>query len=119
MTNNYKRGYQFEYKTKNMFEEHGLTATRSPASHSPSDIYVMGQKNNYLVQCKTTKKDSLYIYGLDKIKEQAGKTGAKPLLVYSLRYTAPYVKEIRKNKEKIKRNENHKELKEYLKENEL
>lgn len=117
MSTNYQKGYQFEYKVKNIFEEKGWTATRSPASQSPADLYVMGKEKSYLVQCKTTSKDNLYVYNLDNLKEKSEKTGAIPLLVYSLRYTPPYVKKIKGEKEKVKRDENHKKLKEYLEEN--
>lgn len=116
MSTNYQKGYQFEYKTKQIFEEHGWTATRSPASQSPADLYVMGKNENMLIQCKTTKKDKLYVYELGDLISKAEETGATPLLVYSLRYTPPYVKEIKDEKVKTKRDENHKELKEYLKE---
>lgn len=116
MVNNYKRGYQFEYKTKKIFEEEGWLATRSPASQSPADLYVMSKGKNIVVQCKTTSKDKLYLYGLGELKDLAEENGAIPLLVYSLRYTPPYVKEIKKDREKLKRDEDHKELREYLSE---
>ncbi len=116
MANNYERGYQFEYRSKKIFEENGLLATRSPASHSEADIYVMGKDKNYLVQCKTTSKDRLYLYGLDKLKELADENNAVPLLVYSFNYTPPYVKKIEKSKEKLKKEEKHKELRKFVKE---
>ncbi len=114
MATNYQRGYQLEYKAKKIFEEAGWLATRSPASHSPIDLYVMGKEKNILVQCKTTSKDRLYVYGLKELIETAKKNDAIPLLVYSLRYTPPYAMEVKDEKVKVKRDEEHKELKEYV-----
>lgn len=115
MVDNYKKGYNFEYKTKKIFEDNDMLVTRSPASQSAADLYIMGTENNYLAQCKTTKKDKLYIYGLDELKELAEDNEAVPLLVYSLRYTPPYVKKVEGEREKLKRDENHKELREFVK----
>lgn len=118
MATNYQRGYQLEYKTKKIFEDEGWLATRSPASHSPIDLYVMGKgkSRNLLVQCKTTSKDRLYIYELGELIEKAEENDAVPLLVYSLRYTPPYVMKVENEKVKLKREEEHKKLKDYLKE---
>lgn len=116
MATNYQKGYQLEYKTKKIFEDEGWLATRSPASHSPIDLYVMGKKKNLLIQCKTTSKDKLYIYGLGELIEKAKENEAVPLLVYSLRYTPPYVMKVENEKVKLKREEEHKKLEEYLKE---
>ena len=115
MGDNYKKGYQFEYRSKKIFEENDFLVTRSPASQSAADLYVMGEKNNYLVQCKTTEKDRLYIYELGELKKIADENNAVPLLVYSFNYTSPYVKKVKKSKEKLKKDENHKELREFVK----
>ncbi len=116
MANNYERGYQFEYRTKKIFEENGFLVTRSPASQSAADLYIMHGKNNYLAQCKTTKKDRLYIYELGELKEIAEENNAIPLLIYSFNYTPPYVKEVKKSKEKLKKDKDHKKLREFVEE---
>ena len=116
MGDNYKKGYQFEYRSKKIFEKNDFLVTRSPASQSAADLYVMGKEDNYLVQCKTTEKDRLYIYELEELKEIAEENNAVPLLVYSFNYTPPYVKEVKKSKEKLKKEEEHKELRDFVQE---
>jgi len=115
MPTNYQRGYQLEYKAKKILEENGFTATRTPASHTAIDIYGISRNSNLLIQCKNTSKDTIYIYGLQPLIEKARETQSTPLIVYSLRYTPPYVAEVKKPKFKAKRNGNNKTLEQYLK----
>ncbi|RZN62510.1 MAG: hypothetical protein EF811_02790 [Methanonatronarchaeia archaeon] len=115
MSTNYQQGYQFEYKVKNLFQKHKqCIAARSPASKTPTDIYVMCKDQTYLIQCKTTKKDKLYVYGLDKLKEQAQKINAVPLLAYSLHYTAPYITKVKEDSFKTDKDSSNVELREVL-----
>lgn len=112
---NYQKGYRFEYKVEKIFKENGFIATRSPASKTPIDIYVMSDTVNYLAQCKTTNKEKLYIYKLTDLIEQADKINATPLLIYSFYYTTPYVKEVEKKKYSLSKEKENLELQNYLK----
>ncbi len=115
MTNiNYQRGYQLEYKAKKMFEEAGWMVTRLPASKSPADLMAFNKKTKIIVQCKKTKKDALYLYGLKAFIDIAEKHEAIALLVYGFGRTSPYVKLLNSEKIILKKNDENKLLKDYL-----
>ena len=110
----YKKGYMFEWKVKKLFEKHGFYAKRSPAS-KPYDIEVIKDgKIVFLVECKKTSKNVLYVYGLEELVDVAKKFGALPLLVYGFYRTPPYVKIVMGDKEKVLKDETHITLEEYL-----
>ena len=110
----YKVGYRFEWRVKQTFAEKGFIVRRNPAS-KPYDLDVIENgRIKYLIECKTTSKDQLYVYGLKKIIETAKKFKAKPLLVYAFYYTPMYVKEIKKEGEKAFKNKKNILLEKYL-----
>ena len=114
MVKNYARGYQLEWKTKNMLEDKGWIAMRSPASKSEADLIAMKGDYKLFVQCKKTSKDSLYIYGLSDLLSLAKQHNAEPLLVYGFRYTPPFVMQVTADKHKMKRSDDNLLFEEYL-----
>lgn len=114
MATNYSKGYRLEWKSKKILEKNGWMAFRSPASKSDMDVIALDKKNKLFIQCKTSKKDALYVYGLDGLIKTAKKCGAIPLLVYSFYYTPIYVKEVKNKNEKAFRKEENIELIDYL-----
>lgn len=116
MTLNYKRGYNLEWKTKNILESNGYMVLRSPASKSYSDLIAFDKKHKFLIQCKktSTKGKDLYIYKLGELVKAAKKYGAKPLLVYSFYYSPIYAKEVKGDSEILKADERHIELEKFL-----
>lgn len=111
---NYSRGYNLEWKVKQMLEGAGLMVLRSPASKSALDLIALTKSSKLFIQCKKTKKDALYIYGLQELIQTAEKYGAKPLLAYSLRFTPIYVKEITQDNYILKRDGKNQKLEEYI-----
>lgn len=111
---NYQRGYQLEYKAKKLFEDAGWMVTRLPASKSPADLMAFNKNTKVVVQCKKTKKDSLYLYGLKDFVDIANEHEAIPLLVYSFGRTSPYAKLLNSEKIILKKTDENKLLKEYL-----
>lgn len=116
VNSNYKKGYALEYKTKNVLEENGWLAMRSPSSKSPVDIMATKDNKTLLIQCKkTTKQETMHIRDLDAFIELSKKHKTTPLLVYSFNKSPVYIKEIKSPKETLKRLDKHVELIKFLK----
>ena len=111
---NYKRGYNLEYKAKKMLEAAGFMVFRSPASKSDADIIAFNRHEKLMIQCKKSSKDRLYVYGLESLVEAAGRYGARPLLVYSLRRTPVFVKELTSGTGRFSRDMGHVEFSRYI-----
>lgn len=48
----YRRGRQFEYRCRKLFQELGYLVVRSPQSRSPFDLIAIAPQRVLLVQCK-------------------------------------------------------------------
>ncbi|RLG21555.1 hypothetical protein DRN74_01480 [Candidatus Micrarchaeota archaeon] len=111
---NYRRGYKLEYNSKKLLENAGWIVTRLPASKSPADLIAIKNGKTLLIQCKKTQKDSLYVYGLNTLREKAKKHGAIPVLVYGFGRSPAYAKRITGDKEKLKKSEKNTLLREFI-----
>ncbi|MFP4633867.1 MAG: hypothetical protein ACLFM9_02745 [Candidatus Aenigmatarchaeota archaeon] len=93
---NYKRGYNFEIRVRDTFRDSGFEAERKAAS-APYDIFVMKDgRVVFIVDAKKTgQKDRDYIYvgreTVEKIKNEAEKIGAQPLITYGFYRSPIYV----------------------------
>lgn len=114
--NNYKKGYNLEYRTKQVLERNGWLAMRSPASKSPIDLMATKDGSTVLIQCKkTTSSDSMSITELGPLVELAKKHKALPLLAYSFSGTPVYAKKVDCERVAVKRIDKHIELEKLLK----
>ncbi|MBS3060036.1 MAG: hypothetical protein J4432_00825 [DPANN group archaeon] len=115
MTNiNYKRGYNLEYKAKQILTENDFLAFRSPGSKSESDLYAFKGSTKLFIQCKKTTGDSMYIYKLDDLKSKAKTHQAIPLLVYSFNRTPVYATLVKAEKIALKKSDSNTPLKDIL-----
>lgn len=93
---NYKRGYNFEIRTRNKFRDLGYQAERKAAS-APYDLMVMKDgRMVFIIDTKKTAqrdKDHIYVEKKDvrSIIEEAEKIGTQPLIVYGFYRTPIYV----------------------------
>ncbi len=114
MVNNYRKGYLFERKTKLFLEERGFLVIRSPASKSPYDLLAIKDDLKLFIQCKKTSKKYLYVYDLDDLIKISKKEKGLPLLVYSFNRTPIYVKLVDEVSVKLKKDDGHILLAEFL-----
>ncbi|RIB35477.1 MAG: hypothetical protein BXU00_01790 [Candidatus Nanoclepta minutus] len=81
MASNYRIGYYYERKVKNILEKEDWDVWRSPASHSPIDIIAIKPQKGYvkikLIQVKRTSREDIkaeyFKYDIDNLKEFAKK----------------------------------------------
>lgn len=52
MATNYRKGANFEYRTKSDLEKMGYSVVRSAGSHSPADLIAMKHGEIAAIQCK-------------------------------------------------------------------
>ncbi len=76
--NRYRKGANFEYRTKKDLEGHGYVVVRSAGSHSPTDLVAMMAGNVFAVQCKYDGR--LPPSEWNKFWEWAKVAGATPIL---------------------------------------
>ncbi len=113
---NYQRGYRLEYRTRKLLEGMGWKVLRSPSSKGEADIIAFNRDAKILVQCKTTAKNALYVYGLEKLVREAKEYGAVPVLAYSFLRTPVYGAVVSAGKFKAKKGgEENTRLEELLK----
>ncbi len=109
----YKKGYRFEYRVKRFLEERGWFTMRSPASKGV-DIIAMKGDRKLFIQCKKSSRGYIYVHDLGPLIEAGKREHAEVLLVYGFERTPIYVKPITEDNVKIKKNDNHMKLEEYL-----
>lgn len=117
MGTNYQRGYNLEYKVKQVLEKNDFLVFRSPASKQAADLFATKNGEIYLVQCKKTgvkDKNTMYIYDLDGLVEMASKYKAKPLLAYSFYYSPVYVKHVTGGSIKLAKDEQNIEFEHFV-----
>lgn len=93
MVTNYRKGYAFELRVRNVFREFGLQAERQPGS-KPFDIIVFkGGEIKFVIDAKKTGKEEICIKKKDveHLVESAKRVGAYPLIIYSTLNSQPFV----------------------------
>jgi len=111
---NYQRGYRLEYRTRKMLEGMGWKVLRSPSSKGEADLIAFNQDSKILVQCKTTVKDALYVYGLSDLVKEAKKYKAVPILAYSFLRSPVYGVVVKNDRFNAKKRADNKKLDEIL-----
>jgi len=111
---NYQRGYRLEYRVKKFLEKTGWTVLRSPSSKGSADLIAFNDKDKLMIQCKTTIKEAMYIYGLKDLIEDAESVKATPILAYSFMRTPVYGTIITDDKAKFKKQEENQKLQSLL-----
>jgi len=88
------RGIRWEYRVAHRFERWGYRWKRSGSSLGTYDLLILkGGKPQFLVSCKKTMKDVLYI-PVEEVRElerEAKEWGVRPLLCFGFRRTSPLV----------------------------
>ena len=107
---NYQRGYRLEYRTMKLLEKKGWKVLRSPSSKGESDLIAFNKNAKLLVQCKTTVKDALYVYGLSPLLKLAEEHDAVPVIAYSFVRTPVYGAVVAGDKFSAKKKEENEKL---------
>lgn len=76
--NRYRKGANFEYRTKRDLESYGYAVVRSAGSHTPTDLVAMMRGSVFAVQCKFDGR--LPPKEWNELFEWCEKAGAVPIM---------------------------------------
>ncbi|MEM2978056.1 MAG: hypothetical protein QXM46_02060 [Candidatus Hadarchaeales archaeon] len=91
------RGTRWEYRVAHRFERWGYEWRRSGSSLGVYDLLITkGGRPQFLVSCKKTMGDRLYIplEEVEELRREARGMGARPLVCFGFRRTSPLVCEL-------------------------
>lgn len=98
MVTSKERGTRWEYRVAYRFEERGYEWKRSGSSLGAYDLLITkGGKPVFIVSCKKTMKDRLYIPKgeVEELRRMARGLKARPLICFGFKRTSPLVCELR------------------------